>query len=68
MSETKRCERCRALPNGPMGLHDYCATCSRDLCDPCMLVGCCGSVPAISGLDADFSEPEPPTEDDAYHV
>lgn len=53
MTEAKRCERCGATspsPDaGPYELFDYCAVCSRDLCDRCMADGCCGNVPALSG-------------------
>lgn len=53
----KRCERCGASKSnpdaGPYNLFDYCANCSRDLCDACMEKGCCGHVPALSGADAD---------------
>lgn len=46
------CERCRAAPEG-FGLHDYCEACSKNLCEKCMADGCCGSVPAKSGMAAD---------------
>lgn len=48
----KTCERCGAKPTG-FRLLDYCAECSRDLCDECMEEGCCGNVPAISGNEDD---------------
>lgn len=60
----KVCERCNAsTPNpdiGPLSFEDfdYCAECSRNLCDACMTDGCCGHVPALSGLEADFPEEE----------
>lgn len=44
------CERCRAKAQYP-DVHDYCAKCSRNLCDDCMKKGCCGNTPALSGLD-----------------
>lgn len=44
----KQCERCGKEPVG-YDLLDYCAECSRDLCDKCMELGCCGHIPAISG-------------------
>lgn len=56
----KKCEGCGALP--PMGedgvrhLLDYCAECSRDLCEKCMAKGCCGHVPALSGTKADDTD------------
>jgi hypothetical protein len=50
-----QCERCgkRPVPVGEMdlGLLDYCAVCSKDLCDECMAEGCCGNVPALSGTE-----------------
>lgn len=49
----KVCERCGASPKRPLGLLDYCAECSRDLCDDCMKKGCCGHIPARSGMDED---------------
>ena len=56
----KVCERCRASKPSPGaspfdGL-DYCAECSRDLCDACMEKGCCGHVPARSGMADDYPE------------
>lgn len=58
----KFCERCGASkprPDaGPFEGLDYCAECSRDLCDACMEKGCCKHVPARSGMDEDFSEDE----------
>ncbi len=51
------CERCgSAQPgprSGPYALFDYCAACSRNLCQGCMSTGCCGQVPARSGIQAD---------------
>lgn len=46
------CENCkkRAGSGGRMGLHDFCAACGKNLCDDCMKKGCCGNVPARSGL------------------
>lgn len=52
----KKCERCRATPRGEYELLDYCAVCSKDLCDECMAKGCCGNVPARSGTEEDFGE------------
>lgn len=48
------CERCskRADPSS-YELMDYCAECSRNLCDDCMAKGCCGKVPALSGTEQD---------------
>jgi hypothetical protein len=49
----KRCERCGDEPEGEYDLHDFCAVCSKDLCDKCMKKGCCGNVPAKSGGEED---------------
>lgn len=49
----KTCENCGAPPEGEYGLVDYCAECSRDLCPKCMAKGCCGNVPARSGMAED---------------
>ena len=48
-----KCERCGKEPTG-YNIHDYCASCSRYLCDACMADGCCGAKPAKSGLDAEY--------------
>ena len=34
-------------------LFDYCAGCSKNLCPKCMQKGCCGHIPAESGMRAD---------------
>lgn len=47
------CERCGAPPPvikeghfaGQSGMHDYCAHCSKDLCDPCLAAGRCRDSP-----------------------
>lgn len=50
----KACERCGKKPDpNSYQLLDYCAHCSKDLCDECMAKGCCGHVPAESGSHAD---------------
>lgn len=51
------CERCgaKAAANS-YELFDYCAYCSKNLCPACMANGCCGHVPADSGMDADNRE------------
>ena len=57
----KNCEKCGSkgsrIKEGPFaGSYeslDYCAECSKDLCDSCMAKGCCGKVPAESGMEAD---------------
>jgi hypothetical protein len=47
------CERCGVTkPAEVLGL-DYCANCSKNLCEPCMARGCCGKRPAESGMKAD---------------
>jgi hypothetical protein len=47
----QKCERCGAtVPPGEYGLFDYCANCSKNLCPKCMEKGCCGHVPAESGM------------------
>lgn len=52
-----KCERCRKTPplpaTGIAVLLDYCALCSKNLCDACMAQGCCGYTPARSGSDDD---------------
>jgi hypothetical protein len=53
-----KCERCRVESKG-YDLHDYCAVCSKNLCDGCMAKGCCRNVPALSGMAADEPKPEP---------
>lgn len=59
----KTCERCGASkPHpgaSPYDMLDYCAECSRDLCDRCMGTGCCGHVPALSGCDEDWEDDGP---------
>lgn len=49
----RRCERCNRRPEGEYDLHDYCAVCSKNLCEPCMEAGCCGHKPARSGAEED---------------
>lgn len=57
----KKCERCggvgEMIKSGPFAgtphSLDYCAVCSKDLCEKCMAKGCCGNVPAKSGNAAD---------------
>lgn len=53
------CERCGDAPEGEYDLHDYCSTCSKNLCDDCMKSGCCGNTPALSGMDDDSDETVP---------
>lgn len=45
-----KCDRCAAETRG-YDLHDYCVSCSKNLCTSCMRAGCCGSKPAASGND-----------------
>lgn len=52
----KRCERCMASPGAPDDLIDYCAVCSKDLCDACMAKGHCGHTPALSGTESDHGD------------
>lgn len=50
----KECERCPATISGDnYQLFDYCVECSKNLCNDCMGNGCCGNVPALSGMEAD---------------
>jgi len=54
---TSYCEHCGTTKPAPdaadFALFDYCAECSRNLCDECMKKGCCGRNPALSGTDED---------------
>ena len=51
------CERCGAtVPGESYELYDYCAICFKNLCSTCMEKGCCGNVPAQSGMEADFED------------
>lgn len=60
----RNCERCGATPKfvtegpfaGGLTLFDYCAVCSKNLCDDCMAKGHCGHTPARSGFEEDFNE------------
>ena len=54
----KKCERCGKGPAGKYEWLDYCAECSKDLCPACMAAGCCGNVPATSGMGDDDEFPE----------
>lgn len=47
-----KCERCGVGPKG-LGLHDYCAHCSQNLCEKCAADGCCGEKPMSSGMAAE---------------
>jgi hypothetical protein len=59
-----KCERCHKESAG-YAVHDYCRTCSKNLCDDCMAKGCCGAVPAVSGMERDYDEsPEVPMSDE----
>lgn len=57
---TVKCERagCKVTASG-YDLFDYCAVCSRNLCDAHMAAGCCGNVPAKSGMELDAGDVEP---------
>lgn len=49
------CERCgKSLDN--YELTDYCAECNKNLCDDCMKKGCCGNIPAKSGMENDYPD------------
>lgn len=50
-----KCERCQAETKD-YALHDYCAKCSKNLCDACMAKGCCGAKPAESGMALDAAD------------
>jgi len=56
METIRRCEHC----GKPISLaeSDYCTHCSRNLCDRCMELGCCGRAPADSGIQADYGQDE----------
>lgn len=47
----RSCGRCGRLVNR-LDL-DACAACGRELCPPCMKLGCCGFVPAKGEGDVD---------------
>jgi hypothetical protein len=54
-----KCERCnKPTPPNSFELHDYCAVCSKNLCESCMAEGCCGNVPAKSGQADDHGGDE----------
>jgi hypothetical protein len=44
------CSRC------PYTSFDYCARCQAPLCEECMKAGCCGTAPAVSGVEQDFDD------------
>jgi hypothetical protein len=48
-----KCERCGSSTEEAFRLHDYCALCSKQLCNDCMEEGCCGHLPALSGMEVD---------------
>lgn len=52
----KACEKCGKTHPNPYGMWDYCAECSRILCDECAKEGCCGHVPMQSGIAEDYPE------------
>jgi len=54
-----KCERCDSAQKPVAGLYDlydYCPSCGKNLCASCMAKGCCGKVPAVSGMGDDDSE------------
>ena len=53
----QQCNRCKKkLESFDSRFMDYCAFCSRSLCEECILGGCCGRTPARSGREADYDE------------
>lgn len=55
----KQCEKCgktEIYTESRSDCFDYCAICSRNLCDECMAEGCCGRIPAQSGMAADYAD------------
>lgn len=52
----KTCERCGVGAGGEYELLDYCAHCGKDFCAKCMDEGCCGLVPAASGMDEEEAD------------
>jgi hypothetical protein len=57
VGSVQTCDRCDArLPSSSYELMDYCAACLKNLCAACMAKGCCGHVPAVSGMKADFED------------
>jgi len=59
----QKCHRCKnKFETSTSWFMDYCAMCSRNLCDDCMLGGCCGSTPARSGRRADADDADMQTE------
>lgn len=43
-----KCERC-GTETRAYELFDFCAICSKNLCDKCVKRGCCENIPAKSG-------------------
>lgn len=41
------CEKCGARRRR----HEWCEHCTQRLCELCMVGGCCGAAPAVSGRD-----------------
>jgi len=58
---TVKCECCGKKTCG-FDLHDYCARCGKTLCTECMTHGCCGRVPAESGMAEDHGGDDDETE------
>lgn len=52
----RTCERCGRKASAGYELFDYCGVCSKNLCESCMVDGCCGHKPALSGAEADYSD------------
>lgn len=58
----KKCEKCGKVEGSgspqDFNLFDYCSHCQKNLCPDCMKMGCCGHVPADSGMKADYGDDE----------
>jgi hypothetical protein len=49
-----KCEHCGGVDQ--TSTFDYCAQCGKALCEECFDTGCCGHVPAKSGLETEVEE------------
>lgn len=60
-----KCERagCKVTTSG-YDLFDYCMVCSKNLCDQHMAAGCCGNVPAKSGMEEHVDDFESASEEE----
>jgi hypothetical protein len=50
MNECERCGATEHTSSDDYGLMDYCGQCGTNLCQSCMAQGCCGHMPAKSGM------------------